>query len=81
MADEDVRRLEYTTLVLVLVVVVAGAAAVLSVVGTSQFDPGRMTVAAVVVGTLLVVGAIALPAYLFAGWQAAEEEATGERRR
>ena len=33
----------------------------------------RVTVGAVVVGTLLVIGALALPALLFSGWQSERE--------
>ncbi|TMT87738.1 hypothetical protein E2L06_14525 [Haloterrigena sp. H1] len=33
----------------------------------------RISVGAVVVGTLLVVGALAVPAVLFAGWQSEQE--------
>ncbi|MFD1563293.1 hypothetical protein ACFR99_07015 [Haloarchaeobius amylolyticus] len=33
----------------------------------------RVTIGAVIVGSLLVVGALALPALLFAGWQSDRE--------
>ena len=38
-----------------------------------EFPRDRISVGALVVGTLLVVGALAVPAVLFAGWQSEQE--------
>lgn len=82
MADERSWTLERITQLLVPVVVflISLAAIVLTVfvvievTGSSQFDPDRVTIGAVAAGALVVVAAIALPAYLLSSWQSEREE-------
>jgi len=57
-----------------LLVVFVGSLS-LAVFAASQFafPRARISVGAVLVGMLLVVGTLALPALLFAGWQSGQE--------
>ena len=71
------RRVEYALLALVLVVVVSVPVAVSHL----EVGPRRLTVGTVVVGALLVVGTIAVPAVLFSRWRAAEERRDRRRGR
>ncbi|MFA9417185.1 hypothetical protein [Natrinema sp. HArc-T2] len=57
---------------LLAVLVVSVSLAVLAV-SRLEIPRDRISVGAVVVGTLLVVGALAVPALLFAGWQSEQE--------
>ncbi|WP_440770767.1 hypothetical protein [Natronorubrum sp. DTA28] len=86
--DDQSRRLESPLPLLVIAVVALASVAALGALTYLEFDPPtsltlsprHVTVGTIVAGTLLVVGAIALPAYVLSGWQSAQEEAGRERR-
>lgn len=69
MADSRIRHPRLLLLAVFLAVIPLGllAARVL------EFPVDRVTVGAVVGGTLLVIGALALPALLLSGWQSERE--------
>ncbi|RQG90495.1 hypothetical protein [Natrarchaeobius chitinivorans] len=67
---DDARRRSHGRILLGIVLAVA----VLVPLAVTQLEvrPDRITVGTVVVTVLLVAGSIALPAFLFSRWQAAE---------
>ena len=69
MDDPRGRYVERALLALALAVVAAVPLAVTRL----EVGPRQLTVGTVVVGALLVVGTIAVPALLFSRWQTAEE--------
>jgi len=58
---------------LLLAVLVVGLPLAVLAASRLEIPRDRISVGAVVVGTLLVVGALAVPALLFAGWQSEQE--------
>lgn len=56
-----------------LLVVVIAVTVLLVGVTTLEFPRDRVTVGAIVVGASLVVGSLALPALLLAGWRSQRE--------
>ncbi|ELY45186.1 hypothetical protein [Natronorubrum sulfidifaciens] len=80
------RALLTQTLVFVAVLLFVLVLVALFVVGQSasaiplEAIPQRVSVRTVVLGAVLVVGAIALPAYLLAGWQSAQRDATRDHQ-
>ncbi len=86
--DDQSRRLESPLPLLVIAVVAIASVAALGALTLFEFDlptsltlsPRYVTVGTIVAGTLLVVGAIALPAYVLSGWQSEQERAGQERR-
>ncbi|MXV64503.1 hypothetical protein GS429_21000 [Natronorubrum sp. JWXQ-INN-674] len=88
MTDERSRYSERVSQVLVfaLVLGLAIGGIALFVVGQSTSAiplaaiPDRVTPGLIVAGTLLFIGAIALPALMLSGWQSAQEDATRDRR-
>ena len=85
--DEQSRRLNSPNLLLVIATVAIASVAALGALTLFEFglptsltlSPRHVTVGTIVAGTLLVVGAIALPAYVLSGWQSTQEEAGRER--
>ncbi|ELZ22617.1 hypothetical protein [Natrinema limicola] len=56
-----------------LAVLLGSLSLALLAVSRLEIPRDRLSVGAVLVGTLLVVGTLALPALLFAGWQSGQE--------
>ncbi|WP_121741616.1 hypothetical protein [Natronorubrum halophilum] len=89
MVDERSRSLEYGTQLLVFVGVLLATLAVLALLVALQADPAvpleaiplRVSPGLLVVGALLVAGAIGIPALILTGWQATQKEATRDRER
>ncbi|WP_440763567.1 hypothetical protein [Natronorubrum sp. DTA7] len=79
--DDQSRRLVSPALLLAVATVAIASVAALGALTLFEFDlptsltlsPRYVTVGTVVAGTLLVVGAIALPAYVLSGWQSTRE--------
>ncbi|WP_254531815.1 hypothetical protein [Natrinema gelatinilyticum] len=69
MADSRRRN---PTLLLLLATLAIGAVVVFAVTSL-DLPRARVTVGAVVLGVLLVVGALALPALILSGWQSENE--------
>ncbi|WP_436345753.1 hypothetical protein [Natronorubrum sp. FCH18a] len=88
MDDQRSRRLAHPALLLAVAIVSLGSVAVLAALTVHEFDlaasltlgPRRITIGTVLAGALLVVGTIALPAYILSGWQSAGEDAARDRR-
>lgn len=88
MVDERSPRLERSTLLLAAAVTSLAGLAALGALTVLDIDlglsltvsPHRVTVGTVLAATLVVVGALALPAYVLSSWQSAQDAATRKRR-
>ena len=79
------RRLEYAVLGLAFLAIPAAILLFLEVISIPRFDSGSLSGLAIGVAAVLVLAAIALPAYILSGWQSAERavrgDATSDRNR